>query len=301
MTAWGRRASEALTEVRHHHLARGVATATAVTLAGQLLRRPREAAVAGLAAGLVEASVLGRCAALSRDVRNAEDAALMAPILTPAHMPLGTWAVEPDFLRLLADELTRDPANVVELGSGASTVLMAAVRRHRGGPPIVSIDHESGFAARTRTALARAGLSDQAEVHVAGLQATTVAGRTLPWYDRDVLAQVLPGRIDLLVVDGPPSTTRRARWPAMEVLSDRLSDDCVILLDDGRRRDETGTVRLWARRFPGLGLFWHDTVKGTWRLEPAPSADGMALRWARRGLDTLDAHPAGFRRWPVRR
>ncbi len=301
MSAWTRRTAETLTELRHHPVARGASTAVTVATAGRCLHRPREGVIAGLAAALVEASILGRLGGLARDVRNAEDAAMLAPVLAPAHTPLGTWAVEPDFLRLLAAELSRDPIGVVELGSGASTLLMASVRRDRGGPPVISIDHDPAFAERTRAALARAGLERHVNVHVAPLKGTIVGGEQLVWYDIETLARVLPPRIDLLVVDGPPSTAPRARWPAVELLAERLSGRCVVLLDDGRRRDETATAMSWTRRHPNLALFWHDTVKGTWRLEPTTNRDGRPLRLARRSLSALDAHPSGFRRWPVRR
>jgi predicted O-methyltransferase YrrM len=300
MADWTRRLAEMGTELQHHPIVRGGTTAAAVATVGRRVHRRRTGLLVGLAAGLVEASLLDRLAALGRDVRNAEDAALLAPILGPAGVSLGTWAAEPDFLRLLAAELSRDPVRVVELGSGASTVLMAAIRRARGGPPVISIDHDHLFAQRTRAALVRAGLQEQVELTVAPLQTTVVNGYELPWYDREELDRVLPAEIDLLIVDGPPSTTRLARWPAVELLSTRLTDHCVVLLDDGRRRDETVTARRWARRHPNLALFWHDTVKGTWRLE-AKSADGPALQLARRGIRTLDAHPSGFRRWSVRR
>jgi predicted O-methyltransferase YrrM len=296
-----RRTAEALIELRHHHLARGATTAATVAAVGHCLRRTRSALIAGAAAGLVEASVLDRLADLARDVRNAEDAALLAPILAPAEVPLGVWAAEPDFLRLIVNELCRDPAGVVELGSGASTMLMAAVRRRRGGPPLISIDHDPSFALRTRATLARAGLQEQAEIQVAPLRKTLVDGHEVVWYDRPTVESVLPARIDLLVVDGPPSTRRLARWPAVELLSERLSDHCVVLLDDGRRRDETATALRWAHGHPNLSLFWHDTVKGTWRLETAPRTDGWALGLSRRGIRRIDAHPVGFRRWSVRR
>lgn len=301
MTGLSRRTSEAVIELRHHHIGRGAATAAAVAAAGRGLQRPRAGVIIGLAAGIVEASLLGRLASLARDVRNAEDAALVAPMLAPAQVSLGTWAAEPDFLRLLAGELWHNPDEVVELGSGASTILMAAVRRDRGGPPVITIDHDQRFAEHTRAALRRAGLQQHAEVHVAPLRPATVNGRDVIWYDRRTLDRVLPARIDLLVVDGPPSTVRRARWPAVELLCERLGDRCVVLLDDGRRRDETATALLWARRHPNLALFWHDTVKGTWRLQHTPTVDGAALRLARRGIDAVDAHPVGFGRWPVRR
>ena len=301
MRAWTRRVAETRTELRHHPVVRGAATAAVVTAAGRGLRRTRNGLLAGVAAGIVEASVLDRLAGLGRDVRNAEDAALLAPILGQAGVSLGTWAAEPDFLRLVAAELARDPIGVVELGSGASTMLMASMRRARGGPPVISIEHDQAFAQRTWATLARAGLHDHVELHVAPLRTIVLHGHELPWYDREEVERRVPARIDLLVIDGPPSTIGLARWPAVEVLASRLSDHAVVLLDDGRRRDETATARSWAQRHPELALFWHDTVKGAWRLEVTPREDGPVVRLARRGVRRLDAHPNGFRRWSVRR
>jgi predicted O-methyltransferase YrrM len=298
---WIRRTAQTRVELRRHPAVRGAATAVTVTAAGRSLQRTRTGALTGLAAGLVQAALLERFAALERDVRNAEDAALLAPILALSDVSLGTWAAEPDFLRLVVAELSQDPVQVLELGSGASTVLMAAVRQRRGGPPVISIDHDPAFAQRTWATLARAGLQDEVELHVAPLRPTVVEGHRAVWYDRDVIERVVPARIDLLVVDGPPSTTRLARWPAVELLRARLGRDSVVLLDDGRRRDETVTARRWARTHPDLALFWHDTVKGTWRLEVRPRPDGQVLQLARRGVRALDAHPAGFRRWSIRR
>lgn len=301
MRASTRRGSEALTEIRHNHLLRGATTAMMVAAAGRAVQRTRAGFIAGCAAGILESSVSCRFASLERGTRNAEDAALLAPLLGSLQLQLGTWAVEPDFLRLLATELYGDPGNAVELGSGASTVLMAAIRQQRGGRPLVSIDHDPSFADRTRKTLALAGLTDAVEIHVAPLRGTTVRGKDVLWYDRRVIERVLPSQIDFLVVDGPPSTNRYSRWPALEVLSQRLTDRGVVLLDDGRRHHETATAVRWARDNPSLALFWHDTVKGTWRLEPAPRSDGFGLNVARRGLRTVDAHPGGFGRWHIRR
>jgi predicted O-methyltransferase YrrM len=208
-------------------------------------------------------------AAVARDIRNAEDAALVAPLLATEDPSLGTWAVEPDFARLVASELRRDPVGVVELGSGASTLLMAAVRRQRGGAPVISVDHDPVFAEQTRKALARSDLQEQVEIHVARLQQIRFGSREVAWYDRDALERALPPEIDLLVIDGPPSRGPWSRWPALELVTPRLTHRAVVLLDDGRRRDETRTAMRWARDHPDLALFWHDTVKGTFA--PAPS------------------------------
>jgi predicted O-methyltransferase YrrM len=301
MSAWTRRRAELVTELRHLPLMRGAMTALTVAAAGRALSQARNGVIVGLAAGLVESSVRGAFATLARDIRNAEDAALIAPLLAPEHPSPGTWAVEPDFLRLLASELNKDPASVVELGSGVSTLLIATIRSQRGGRPAVSVDHDRAFAERTRSVLRRANLQEHVRIQVAALQTIALGGRELTWYDRDELERALPSEIDLLVVDGPPSRSQWSRWPAVEVLAPRLTRRCVILLDDGRRSDETQTAMRWARDHPNLALFWQDTVKGTWRLEGGAETDGYALRVARRVLRTVHPHPNGFGRWAVRR
>jgi hypothetical protein len=61
----------------------------------------------GLATGLAESTSRAMSAAVARDIRNAEDAALVAPLLATEDPSLGTWAVEPDFARLVASDLIR--------------------------------------------------------------------------------------------------------------------------------------------------------------------------------------------------
>ena len=63
----------------------------------------------------------------------------------------------------------------------------------------------------------------------------------------------MPGRIDLLVVDGPPGLLRpQARYPALPVLRERLSPGASILLDDTHRADEREIVRRWLDEVEGL-------------------------------------------------
>jgi hypothetical protein len=59
--------------------------------------------------------------------------------------------------------------------------------------------------------------------------------------------------IDLLLVDGPPgSAGTQARYPALPVLSDRLADGAIVVLDDFSRADETTIVERWCAEIPGL-------------------------------------------------
>src|SRR5436190_20198401 len=88
----------------------------------------------------------------------------------------------------------------------------------------------------------------------------------------------MPEAIDVLVVDGPPSTTAWARWPALCALSSRLAPDATVLLDDGRRMNERRTARRWASEHPDLDLFWVNTARGAWRLIRTEVSPGMNER-----------------------
>ncbi len=74
-------------------------------------------------------------------------------------------------------------------------------------------------------------------------------GKTWNWYDLPDLDK-LPGKIDMLVVDGPPWKLQHlARYPALPVLFKYLSDNAVIILDDGNRPDEKEIVKLWKKEY----------------------------------------------------
>jgi len=67
------------------------------------------------------------------------------------------------------------------------------------------------------------------------------------WYDVTV-EDLRVESIDFLLVDGPPDETGpMARYPAVPILKPLLSDDCVILVDDGDRSDVEKAVYRWAK------------------------------------------------------
>jgi hypothetical protein len=195
----------------------------------------------------------------------------------------------------------REPALVVELGSGASTLATAEALTRLGRGRLLSVEHEARFAAATHRRLERAGWAGAVELVVAPLRPQVFAGHVVPWYDVGAITAALGDRrIDLMVVDGPPSVSDEARWPAVPALGERLALGAPVLLDDGRRAHETRVARRWARERGGRELYWHDTVKGTWRLAPGPP-EPSPVRLVRRAVARLNPHPAGFGVGEVRR
>ncbi|UFU07549.1 class I SAM-dependent methyltransferase [Ruania halotolerans] len=172
--------------------------------------------------------------------------------------PVGGWAMEPTTLVEIVDLIARvQPQVVLECGSGTSTVWIAQALRRNGSGRVISLDHDAEYAHSTRTQLARHSLSDWAEVRYAPLVPTATELGEKHWYEVDL--ESIP-KIDLLVVDGPPEGTgEMARYPAVPVLSPRLSASAVIVLDDAHRRDEREAARLWTDQ---LGLDWSRDIAG---------------------------------------
>jgi predicted O-methyltransferase YrrM len=169
-----------------------------------------------------------------------------------APMPTsGGFALNPtDLLDLLHLIRSRRPRLVLELGSGTSTVWIAYALEQTGGR-VISLDHDPGYAAKTRAQLALHGLTGIAEVRDAPLRPVEIDGRTFPWYDTDALAGLEP--VDLLLIDGPPEKTGPdARYPAMRVLEDRLADAATVVFDDAHRQDEQAALRRWVETIEGL-------------------------------------------------
>lgn len=180
--------------------------------------------------------------------------------------PMRSWAISPDFALLvvrLIDE--HKPARIVEFGSGSSTLVCGYCMRRNEGGEIISIDHDTVFANKTRDDLSRHGLSEWADVRVAALEASAYrddAGRPIEWYDAEVVS-ALPADIDLVIVDGPPARHKAlARYPALPAIADKLAPGAVLVLDDADRPEEQAVLTRWRREFARARYDHEPTEKG---------------------------------------
>jgi predicted O-methyltransferase YrrM len=295
------RLARLLAELARSPETRGFLDASIITLIARFCGLPTDRAlILGSGAGLIERNVLSATAALGRQIRNAEDLTAVAALLGARLPPLGNWGIEADFARLIIDELQERPRTIVECGSGASTILIAALLENRGEATFYSIEHSEPFASSLRARLESLGLAEQVQTVVAPLRWQAFAARSTIWYDAHSIGAHVAGPIDLLVVDGPPPVAPWARWAAMPFFHADLAPGAVVLLDDGRRRSERGAAASWRAQYPDLDVYWLDTVKGAWRVVKSPTGDTPRgrLRAVRR---TLNPRPVGFGRWPVLR
>jgi predicted O-methyltransferase YrrM len=169
--------------------------------------------------------------------------------ITPS---LGGWAMEPSSVLALLSEIIRTkPDLVVECGSGTSSIWIGYALAANGKGRLVSLDHESEYAEKTRLALAAHKLDHLVEVRVAPLVPQKIANETYGWYDPEQIAGL--ENIDILIVDGPPGATGPlARFPAVPTLVNALSDTALVVIDDANRKDEKKTMQRWLQEFDGF-------------------------------------------------
>ena len=170
--------------------------------------------------------------------------------LAEALPPMRGWAGSPDFLLAVADEvLARKPGTVMECSSGVSTLVVARCLQLNGAGHVYSLEHDLKFASKTRKLMDQYGLSNWGTVLDAPLQTEHTE---TPWYNEEVIPQEL-ARIDMLIVDGPPtSTAALARFPALPRLMSRMADRFIVLVDDADRDDEAEMLKRWRDLFPHL-------------------------------------------------
>jgi predicted O-methyltransferase YrrM len=157
------------------------------------------------------------------------------------------WALAPDALRFLARliPLLR-PHHVLELGSGASTrVLARAIGQLDPPGHVTSVDHDPEFVASTRRQIEADGTA-----HLVGLQLAPLVVRSrfdtlVPVYGWNRAAFVSAEPADVVLIDGPPSVLGGRQGALYQVL-EASREGTLILLDDASRKRESKVLQQWA-------------------------------------------------------
>lgn len=183
--------------------------------------------------------------------------------------PTRRAAASPDLLMHVLRIIRADaPRNIVECGSGTSTVAFAMLLKALGQiGHIFSIENDNEYAELVREQLKDRGLEEMVTLIVAPLTEKTYSGLDHPlrWYDID--KSLLPNSIDLLFVDGPEGTFQRfSRYPAGPEFIPMMSANGKIIVDDAARPDEAAMLEMWKALFPALAIRLLRAEKGSAKL-----------------------------------
>jgi Methyltransferase domain len=143
------------------------------------------------------------------------------------------FASRPEYLSRIA-ELARERESFLECGSGASTILLAAM-----GVKVTSLEHVPAWHSHVNKSIAKLNLK-------ADLRLTRLRNYgEFDWYD---VPDLQPG-YSAVICDGPPDTTLGGRYGLLPVARTALQTDCVILLDDTIRAGERQIAARWCSEF----------------------------------------------------
>lgn len=193
--------------------------------------------------------------------------------------PLRGWATSPDvLLQLHKYIMTSKPEMIVEVGSGASTLVIADALAQNGRGKLVSLEHSSEYASKTLSFLESEDLESYVELRVDDLKPWPHAHMTSAnespspkWYSADLIAD-LEG-VNLLWVDGPPGKVcKYSRYPALPALKNKLAPGAEVWMDDTVREEEQEICRRWADEF-GFEVEYLNLEKGLGKLRPQSKSE----------------------------
>ena len=127
---------------------------------------------------------------------------------------------------------------ILECGSGLSTLILGEVAR-KTGAEVYSLEHIVDWQKHVTSALTKRGLPNRV------LYAPLKSYGEFDWYE---VPASLPSGFDLVICDGPPSTTRGGRYGLLPLCKDRI-ERATILLDDAERSDEQQVMDRWRSEF----------------------------------------------------
>lgn len=192
--------------------------------------------------------------------RKADKAALLGRLdLAEDALPhLGSWKADTRFLTHIVDAIEElRPATVVELGCGATSLVIAKALSKFGGGRLISYDQHQEFVAATANWLTSQGVA-------ADLRHAPLGPPPGDWPGLWYQLSDLPSDIGLLVIDGPPWALHPLVRGAAESIFPRLAGGAMILLDDAARPGERIVARRWRKRWPGIDfIFDRSGTKGT--------------------------------------
>jgi predicted O-methyltransferase YrrM len=170
---------------------------------------------------------------------------------------LGSWKADTYFLWRIVEAIERlRPREVVELGCGASTLVLAKALEQNGGGHLTSYDQHADFVEATGRWIATHGLL--ATMRHAPIVEDS-SGWSHSWYD----LHAVPAEIDLLVIDGPPWTLNPFVRGRAELLFERIVPGGIVLLDDAARPGERVVAARWRRDWPNFRFTLLPGAKGT--------------------------------------
>lgn len=186
-------------------------------------------------------------------------------MLRLGYLPWSESAMAPNAIVTLVNEvLVNKRCDILELGSGISTIFLAAAVKLAGAGHVHSIDHNLDWIDIVAGWARREGLLD----YITFVHAPLIERQDVLWPDAfraadeyydtaNLPASLASGSQNLMLVDAPPAYKENiaySRFPALQIFGKYLASECTIVLDDIGRKAEAEMIRQWGKSDSGFTI-----------------------------------------------
>lgn len=173
-----------------------------------------------------------------------------------AHPPKSSYSVSDATMAVAVEAVLRGLAsNVLEIGAGRSSIILAQAMAEAGGGALTSIESAPQFC-EEEWSLVRDLDNVDGRLLVAPVTLRARSTGLHYWFDlgRDALASRAP--FDLVLVDAPHQSF--GREASLHLAFPHLKAPALVILDDACRSGERRAVDHWLRCYPELSLVDRD-------------------------------------------
>ena len=158
-----------------------------------------------------------------------------------------SWSALNEYLAACISHALQTDGEILECGSGLSTLLVGAAAKYRGARH-VALEHNAEWADRVRKQLARFKIDSVTLV----CDPLKDYGEFV-WYDMSNAPDV--HGYTMVICDGPPGTTKGGRYGLVPIMREKLRSGAQILLDDAGRAEEQEIAARWQTEMPATCEF----------------------------------------------
>lgn len=173
------------------------------------------------------------------------------------------WAISPDFATLIVKKILQNkPTNILECGSGVSTLVIAYALHKNEQGKLISLEHNPYYADKSLAEVSNHHLNSYVDFSVKDLKPYNLKNDDWHWYNIEELDHNL--KLDMVVIDGPPANVRdNSRFPALYALDNFIQPNGIVLVDDCNREGDNEVVQAWLSEFDNYEAEWIETEKGS--------------------------------------
>ncbi|GAB7256611.1 class I SAM-dependent methyltransferase [Polaribacter sp. OB-PA-B3] len=178
-----------------------------------------------------------------------------------SYLPFTPFSLNPfTILHILNDILFNDRKQIIEFGSGISTIIISRfIKINNLETKILSFDNNEGWLKIILKQLEKYNCSESVSlVHSQLSKHNKDIFQKYDneyWYDLDEVYKninALKEQVDLVIIDGPSTdTSNHIRYTAIPVVKGKLSRSCCIFLDDTKRPYEKEILLEWNKDLKG--------------------------------------------------